>query len=187
MRSSFDGQALRREIVWEEEYREQRQKQLLVPDARVREENHLMQSFCRRKTNWTRALTFLGHLGTMACCVPAMQRRTDRLLHRERWRARSALAVRGPSLRNHLGVPDLGCFCKGERRMPHKRAWTDADIARLKHLAGKMPATQIAAELTRTYTALIVEASKLGISLRHLRRDGSVKTTAENASLTQAD
>jgi hypothetical protein len=33
-----------------------------------------------------------------------------------------------------------------------KRAWTDADIASLKHLAGKMAATQIAAELGRTYT-----------------------------------
>lgn len=36
--------------------------------------------------------------------------------------------------------------------MSHKRAWTDADIASLKHLAGKMAATQIAAELGRTYT-----------------------------------
>jgi hypothetical protein len=71
--------------------------------------------------------------------------------------------------------------------MPHKHAWTDEDIARLKSLAGKMPATQIAAELGRTYAALIVEASKLGISLRHLRRDGSVQTSAENASLIQAE
>jgi hypothetical protein len=71
--------------------------------------------------------------------------------------------------------------------MSHKRAWTDADIARLKHLAGKMPATEIAAELGRTYSALIVEASRRGISLRHLRRDGSVTATTENASLTRAD
>jgi hypothetical protein len=71
--------------------------------------------------------------------------------------------------------------------MPHKHAWTDGDIARLKSLAGKMPATQIAAELDRTYAALLVEASKLGVSLRRSRGDGSVKTTVEGATLTQAD
>lgn len=65
--------------------------------------------------------------------------------------------------------------------MPNKRAWTEDDIAKLKSLAGKMPATQIAAELGRTYAALIVEASKLGVSLRHSRGDGIVKTKVENA------
>jgi hypothetical protein len=48
--------------------------------------------------------------------------------------------------------------------MPSK--WTEDDIAKLKRMAGKVPAKDIAAELGRTRGATVVEASKLRISLR---------------------
>jgi hypothetical protein len=47
-----------------------------------------------------------------------------------------------------------------------KRTWTESDIAKLKSMAGKIPAKEIAAELGRTPGAINVEASKLRISLR---------------------
>jgi hypothetical protein len=51
--------------------------------------------------------------------------------------------------------------------MPHtKRAWTEEDIAKLKSMAGKMPAKEIAAQLQRSPGAVCVEASKLKIRLR---------------------
>jgi len=46
--------------------------------------------------------------------------------------------------------------------MPSK--WTEDDIAKLKRMAGKVPAKDIAAELGRSRG--VVEASKLRISLR---------------------
>jgi hypothetical protein len=70
--------------------------------------------------------------------------------------------------------------------MPYrKRAWTEDDIAKLKTMAGKMPAQQIAAELGRTLGATNVEASKLGLSLRIRRASRRVKAEAEDASLTR--
>ena len=48
--------------------------------------------------------------------------------------------------------------------------WTEDDIAKLKRLAGKVPAKDIAAELGRSRGATVVEASKLRLSLRCLRR-----------------
>ena len=49
------------------------------------------------------------------------------------------------------------------------RAWTENDIAKLKGLAGKLPVKDIAAELGRSPGATILEAHKLGLSLRRSR------------------
>ena len=65
-----------------------------------------------------------------------------------------------------------------------KRAWTEDEIAKLKSLAGKVPAKQIAAELSRTLGATAVEASKLRLSLRTQRGGRTAKARAENPSLT---
>ncbi|MFK4657161.1 hypothetical protein [Bradyrhizobium japonicum] len=46
------------------------------------------------------------------------------------------------------------------------RRWSEEDISKLKSLAGKMPVGQIAAKLSRTEGAVMVEASKLKLSLR---------------------
>jgi hypothetical protein len=51
----------------------------------------------------------------------------------------------------------------------HSR-WTEDDIAKLKRLAGKVPAKDIAAELGRSRGATVVEASKLRLSLRCSKR-----------------
>lgn len=48
----------------------------------------------------------------------------------------------------------------------NRRSWIEADIAKLKSMAGKLPAKEIAAELDRSRGATLVEASKLKISLR---------------------
>ena len=48
----------------------------------------------------------------------------------------------------------------------NRRSWTETDIAKLKSMAGKLPAKEIAAELGRSRGATLVEASKLKISLR---------------------
>lgn len=50
--------------------------------------------------------------------------------------------------------------------MPKIKRWTEDDIAKLKSMAGKTPVEQIAAELGRSLGATIVEASKLGVSVR---------------------
>lgn len=50
-----------------------------------------------------------------------------------------------------------------------KGGWTTEDIEKLKSLAGKMPVSQIAAQLGRSRGATAVEASKLKISLRRHR------------------
>ena len=44
--------------------------------------------------------------------------------------------------------------------------WTEDDIAKLKRLAGKVPAKDIAAALGRSRAATVVQASKLRLSLR---------------------
>jgi hypothetical protein len=49
------------------------------------------------------------------------------------------------------------------------RRWTDNDIAKLKSLAGKLPVTDIAAELGRSFGATILAAHQLGLSLRRSR------------------
>jgi hypothetical protein len=68
-----------------------------------------------------------------------------------------------------------------------KRAWTENDVARLKAMAGKIPAEQIAAELGRTLEAISVKASKLGLSLRTRRGGRRAKADGDeppNSSLT---
>jgi hypothetical protein len=46
-----------------------------------------------------------------------------------------------------------------------RRPWSEDDVAKLKSLAGRRSAKEIAAELGRTAGATVVEASKLKISL----------------------
>ena len=50
--------------------------------------------------------------------------------------------------------------------------WTSDDIAKLKELAGKRPAQEIAKEIGRTEAAVKLEAWKLRLSLRTLPRRG---------------
>jgi hypothetical protein len=49
---------------------------------------------------------------------------------------------------------------------PTRRSWTAEDIDKLQRLAGKRPATEIAAVLHRSCGTLAVKAHKLKISLR---------------------
>ena len=59
---------------------------------------------------------------------------------------------------------------------PHSRPWTEEDNTKLKSLAGKMPTARIAAELGRSPSATVVQASKLKVSLstrRHKWRVGA--------------
>jgi hypothetical protein len=53
-----------------------------------------------------------------------------------------------------------------------RRPWSEDDVAKLKSWAGRRPAKEIAAELGRTAGAIVVEASKLKISLNTRRRLG---------------
>jgi hypothetical protein len=46
-----------------------------------------------------------------------------------------------------------------------RRPWSEDDVAKLRSMAGRLPAKEIAAELGRTPQATMVEASKLKISL----------------------
>ena len=46
------------------------------------------------------------------------------------------------------------------------RPWSDKDIMKLRDMAGRYPAGQIAEELGRAVTAIYVKASDLGIPLR---------------------
>ena len=52
---------------------------------------------------------------------------------------------------------------------PHFRRWTEDDNAKLKSLAGKMPATRLAVELGRSPGATVQQACKLKLSLRTRR------------------
>jgi hypothetical protein len=49
---------------------------------------------------------------------------------------------------------------------PNLRSWTEADNAKLKSLAGKLPPAEIAAELGRSAGATVTQASKLKVSLK---------------------
>ena len=49
------------------------------------------------------------------------------------------------------------------------RPWTEIDITKLKSLAGRLPVKEIVAELGRSSGATILEAHKLGPSLRRSR------------------
>ena len=46
------------------------------------------------------------------------------------------------------------------------RPWSEEDIAKLKSLAGRRPAKDIAVALGRSFEATVVAASKLKLSLR---------------------
>jgi hypothetical protein len=49
---------------------------------------------------------------------------------------------------------------------PAFRSWTEADNAKLESLAGKLPTAEIAAELGRSESATVTQASKLKVSLK---------------------
>jgi hypothetical protein len=49
------------------------------------------------------------------------------------------------------------------------RAWSEEDIAKLKRMAGRRPARDIALELGRSVEATVVVTSKLKLSLRTTR------------------
>jgi hypothetical protein len=63
-----------------------------------------------------------------------------------------------------------------------RRPWSENDIAKLKGLAGKLPAKKIASQLGRTEGATLVEASKLKISLRTRPQLGGPRRTSIRAS-----
>lgn len=62
--------------------------------------------------------------------------------------------------------------------------WTEDDKAKLKSMAGKIPAAEIAAALGRTVGATTVEACKLGYSLRTKRAGVSSKVKPGSEILT---
>jgi hypothetical protein len=69
-------------------------------------------------------------------------------------------------------IPALEIFAREVSRMPDsRRPWSEDDIAKLKSMAGRFPAREIAAELGRSPGAVWVEASKLKIPLG--RRSGT--------------
>jgi len=68
-----------------------------------------------------------------------------------------------------------------------RRPWSEDDVAKLKSLAGRRPAKEIAAELGRTAGATVVEASKLKISLNPRRRLGRPPNRREGQSAGASD
>jgi hypothetical protein len=50
------------------------------------------------------------------------------------------------------------------------RPWTEDDNAKLRSLAGTKPVDDVAAELGRTAGAVVVQASKLRVSVAHKRQ-----------------
>jgi hypothetical protein len=62
-----------------------------------------------------------------------------------------------------------------------RRPWSEDDIAKLKSMAGRLPAKEIAAELGRSSGATVVEASKLKISLS-TRPDMARPASVQNGS-----
>ena len=57
---------------------------------------------------------------------------------------------------------------EGVSRMPHsRRPWSEDELGKLKSMAGKLPAEEIAAELGRSPAAINVAACKQGVSLTH--------------------
>jgi len=66
-----------------------------------------------------------------------------------------------------------------------RRPWKEDDLAKLQAMAGKELGERIAAELGRSYAALAVKASELGLSLRTKPRGGRGKRRmAPEQSLT---
>ena len=60
------------------------------------------------------------------------------------------------------------------------RTWTEHDIAKLTSLAGKAPTAHIADQLGRTQAAVVMQASKMKLSLRtraHAGAPSDVPTT----------
>jgi hypothetical protein len=57
-----------------------------------------------------------------------------------------------------------------EERAMSRRSWTEDDNAKLRGLAGTMPVEDVAAELGRTPSAVVVQASKLSVSVAYKRQ-----------------
>jgi hypothetical protein len=57
-----------------------------------------------------------------------------------------------------------------EERAMSRRPWTEDDNAKLRSLAGTMPVEDVAAELGRTPSAVVVQASKVSVSVAYKRR-----------------
>jgi hypothetical protein len=68
-----------------------------------------------------------------------------------------------------------------------RRPWSEDDVAKLKSLAGRRSAEEIAAELGRTTGATVVEASKLKISLATRRLLGGPANRREGQSAGAPD
>jgi len=62
--------------------------------------------------------------------------------------------------------PALAGFDLKHRAMTGGRPWSEEDIAKLKSMAGRRPAKEIAVALGRSVEATVVVASKLKLSLR---------------------
>ena len=64
-----------------------------------------------------------------------------------------------------------------------RQGWSEDDNAKLKSLAGRIKATEIANQLGRSLGATAVQASKLGISLRYRAQKG--RADADNGHANQ--
>jgi hypothetical protein len=69
--------------------------------------------------------------------------------------------------------------------MQHKR-WSAGDLAKLKNLAQKVPASQVAAELGRGLSATRVKAHEMRVSLRMKKNAARDFTSADNSCADQS-
>jgi hypothetical protein len=67
-----------------------------------------------------------------------------------------------------------------------RRRWSADDLAKLKNLAQKVPACQVAAELGRGLSATMVKAHELRVSLRMKKNAARDLTNADNATADQS-
>jgi hypothetical protein len=68
--------------------------------------------------------------------------------------------------------------------MPH---WTEADIEKLKELAGKRRASQIARDLHRSQGSVLKKAAALGLSLQLSNRSHRSKKTPKGIEPATGD
>jgi len=62
-----------------------------------------------------------------------------------------------------------------------RRPWTEDDNAKLRSLAGTMPIDAVAAELGRTRSAVVVQASKLSVSVAYERQRRASSLSPQSA------
>lgn len=68
-----------------------------------------------------------------------------------------------------------------------RRPWTEDDNAQLRSLAGTKPAAAVAAELGRTEGSVIVQASKLRLSMACQKPRGASFNNRESASSLESE